>query len=311
MTQTDEYAAARRLTRAQIAAAFGVPARMVGAEEPDCDCHQPDGLHRHNCTVYRQVEAENQAAAAQRNPEADVLDAIDALERDEIDDLVDAQLRQVRSGYDHNINQDRCPHCGGSWHGLRRGGCPGATGMKGSIPAKADRRSADVYGRGVDPPPTPDGPPGEPAAVDPYFRMARPGGPAWRVPRAPTHRTSQIICIPTPPNFEAIWAAAEPSPNELRMGYRTVQLSCRAMFDPTRLRADLAVLVEEGRDRQIEVLTVEWERLVRARPGEVLWRVPIRAFRDSAEVRVEEGARLAVHFCVGSALTTMSFLGMP
>lgn len=37
---------------------------------------------------------------------------------DEIDALVDAQLEQEASGYDHNINQDRCPHCGDDWHGL-------------------------------------------------------------------------------------------------------------------------------------------------------------------------------------------------
>ncbi|MFF2026580.1 hypothetical protein [Rhodococcus koreensis] len=38
---------------------------------------------------------------------------------DEIDSLVDAQLEQEPSGYDHNINQDRCPHCGRDWHGLK------------------------------------------------------------------------------------------------------------------------------------------------------------------------------------------------
>jgi hypothetical protein len=39
---------------------------------------------------------------------------------DEIDALVDAQLQQTRSGYDHNINQDDCPHpwCAEKWHGL-------------------------------------------------------------------------------------------------------------------------------------------------------------------------------------------------
>ncbi|MGY1946667.1 hypothetical protein [Nocardia asiatica] len=39
---------------------------------------------------------------------------------DEIDQLVDAQLQQEASGYDHNINQDDCPHpwCYEKWHGL-------------------------------------------------------------------------------------------------------------------------------------------------------------------------------------------------
>lgn len=37
---------------------------------------------------------------------------------DRIDELVDGQLQQEASGYDHNINQDKCPHCGRAWHGL-------------------------------------------------------------------------------------------------------------------------------------------------------------------------------------------------
>ncbi|WP_100482419.1 hypothetical protein [Mycobacteroides abscessus] len=63
-----------------------------------------------------------------RNPEADVVDAIAA--------LVDEQLQQEASGYDHNINQDSCPKCGGPWHGLVRGSCPGATGIRGSDPER-------------------------------------------------------------------------------------------------------------------------------------------------------------------------------
>lgn len=39
---------------------------------------------------------------------------------DQIDQLVDEQLANYhnRSGYDHNVNQDTCPHCGRHWHGL-------------------------------------------------------------------------------------------------------------------------------------------------------------------------------------------------
>lgn len=37
---------------------------------------------------------------------------------DRIDELVDNQLQQEPSGYDHNINQDTCWHCGRDWHGL-------------------------------------------------------------------------------------------------------------------------------------------------------------------------------------------------
>lgn len=44
------------------------------------------------------------------NSEQDVLDDIDA--------LVDWQLQQEASGYDHNINQVQCPHCDRDFHGL-------------------------------------------------------------------------------------------------------------------------------------------------------------------------------------------------
>lgn len=37
---------------------------------------------------------------------------------DEIDALVDAQLQQEPSGYDHNLNQDKCEWCGEDWHAL-------------------------------------------------------------------------------------------------------------------------------------------------------------------------------------------------
>ncbi|WP_094980329.1 hypothetical protein [Rhodococcus pyridinivorans] len=39
---------------------------------------------------------------------------------DEIDALVDEQLSRYdeRSGYDHNVGIDKCPHCDGEWHGL-------------------------------------------------------------------------------------------------------------------------------------------------------------------------------------------------
>ncbi|WP_182359537.1 hypothetical protein [Tomitella gaofuii] len=37
---------------------------------------------------------------------------------EEIDALVDAQLAQEPSGYDHNLGQPECPHCGDDFHGL-------------------------------------------------------------------------------------------------------------------------------------------------------------------------------------------------
>ncbi len=44
---------------------------------------------------------------------------------DDIDALVDEQLRQEASGYDWNLNQPRC-RCGKEWHGLPSRGCPGS-----------------------------------------------------------------------------------------------------------------------------------------------------------------------------------------
>lgn len=53
------------------------------------------------------------------NPERDVIDAIDA--------LVDEQLAQEASGYDHNLNQPKCELCRGEWHGIPSTmRCPGA-----------------------------------------------------------------------------------------------------------------------------------------------------------------------------------------
>ncbi|QEM41490.1 hypothetical protein SEA_FORZA_21 [Gordonia phage Forza] len=52
------------------------------------------------------------------NPEDHVLDAIN--------ELVDEQLQQEASGYDHNLNQPKCPNCHDAWHGLPRLGCDGA-----------------------------------------------------------------------------------------------------------------------------------------------------------------------------------------
>ena len=51
------------------------------------------------------------------NREQSVIDAIDA--------LVNEQLTQEASGYDHNINQPEC-RCGRPWHGLPRDTCPGS-----------------------------------------------------------------------------------------------------------------------------------------------------------------------------------------
>lgn len=59
-----------------------------------------------------------------RNPEQDVIDTIG--------ELVDEQLSGYaqRSGYDYNINQDKCAICGREWHVLVVGGCPGPYGTE-------------------------------------------------------------------------------------------------------------------------------------------------------------------------------------
>lgn len=58
-----------------------------------------------------------------RNPEQDVLDAID--------ELVDEQLSGGPTDDYCKPYAERCPQCGGPWHGLRRDDCPGATGIEG------------------------------------------------------------------------------------------------------------------------------------------------------------------------------------
>lgn len=80
-----------------------------------------------------------------RRPEQNVLDAIE--------ELVNDQLQHEASGYDHNINQDRCELCGGQWHGLTgtgsgdhgtdpvtAHGCPGAFATDDEIRAWQARR---------------------------------------------------------------------------------------------------------------------------------------------------------------------------
>ena len=64
-------------------------------------------------------------------PEDEVLAAINELERDGVDELVDRQMSvpfHRRSGYDNNVNQQRCSTCREDWHGLPNAvtGCPEA-----------------------------------------------------------------------------------------------------------------------------------------------------------------------------------------
>lgn len=56
------------------------------------------------------------------NPEDDVIDRIDEL----VTESLTKPWDQI-SGYDNDINQESCGHCGRAWHGLPQGVCPGAT----------------------------------------------------------------------------------------------------------------------------------------------------------------------------------------
>lgn len=56
------------------------------------------------------------ALPIQTPPEPEPVDIVD-----QIDELVNDQLANYgnRSGYDHNVNQELCWHCGRDWHGLK------------------------------------------------------------------------------------------------------------------------------------------------------------------------------------------------
>jgi hypothetical protein len=163
-----------------------------------------------------------------RNPEADVVDAIAA--------LVDDQLEQESSGYDHNINQDTCPKCGNGWHGLAANGCPGATGLKASPVDDTDRRPGDVYAShysGEQPRPfggfriraDPSVPPG---------RLCIDNRPSDEEPHPPDDR-------PLPTYFSLV--IAEPMPVEFRVyeppevyrldpsHHRAVDISCESSYN--------------------------------------------------------------------------------
>ncbi|QBP29753.1 hypothetical protein SEA_TYPHA_98 [Mycobacterium phage Typha] len=76
------------------------------------------------------------STAPQRNPEQSVIDAIDAL----VNESLEAGPRD-----DYNKPYaERCPQCDGPWHGLKRGDCPGATGIEGR-PDEDAKREGDVF----------------------------------------------------------------------------------------------------------------------------------------------------------------------
>lgn len=169
-----------------------------------------------------------------RNPEADVVDAIAA--------LVDDQLEQERSGYDHNINQDTCPKCGGPWHGLVRGSCPGATGIRGSDP--------------------------EPGPVSPLAQITLPSEPwQWQQQRysqptvtddEPLRSEFRLVIPQEHPSFEFYEPGDDPPALEFR--HRVIDLRCMSAYD---LMTDFVSLG----------IRVDNQTLTHTYPAELIYRV--------------------------------------
>lgn len=82
------------------------------------------GLECRRCGHPRGADTEHQCLRADGTSpylsgtygQPDRPEPVDIIDR--IDELVDEQLQQEASGYDHNINQEQCWHCGRHWHGL-------------------------------------------------------------------------------------------------------------------------------------------------------------------------------------------------
>ena len=73
------------------------------------------------------------------NAEDDVIDRIDALVNESL-----AKSWDQISGYDNDINQESCGHCGRAWHGLPLGVCPGATFIGPRRPTALEQESINA-----------------------------------------------------------------------------------------------------------------------------------------------------------------------
>ena len=73
------------------------------------------------------------------NPEDDVIDRIDEL----VTESLSKPWDQI-SGYDNDINQESCGHCGRAWHGLPLGVCPGATFIGPRRPTALEQESINA-----------------------------------------------------------------------------------------------------------------------------------------------------------------------
>jgi hypothetical protein len=111
----DTFERTRAMNREEIARIYGIPGALLGVVEVRDWSENLIGVlqeprysdpARNNRLPDQRVSKTSKTA----NAEQPVLD--------EIDRLVNEQLGQEASGYDHNINQERCPVCGYGWHGL-------------------------------------------------------------------------------------------------------------------------------------------------------------------------------------------------
>lgn len=112
------------------------------------------------------------------NPEDDVIDRIDEL----VTESLSKPWDQI-SGYDNDINQESCGHCGRAWHGLPLGVCPGATFI--------GRRAMEAISESIG-----------------VLQVTR-----WLAPDEPEPPTPQQRALPRPSSTPPMWAQ---QPNQRR-----------------------------------------------------------------------------------------------
>lgn len=244
-------------------------------------------------------------APEQRRPEQDVIDTINELERDEIDHLVDAQLRQERSGYDHNINQDQCPHCRGEWHGLPDSGCPGATATEEEVKQWRECSGAPLCSVLLPQEIRAWGWLGNP------HRSPRQHPSVSNAPRVPQH--------PTELRWNAVVTAAGPEPwagellrlQPVRSG--VFGLSCYARTDTATNIIQLTAALTVGGWRDVQSFGLTLEALTAIPPDTDLKRfrfTPTGGFNEvCVDVSLRQGGRIEAAVMAPGRIATMSFAG--
>lgn len=132
----DEFAAHGILTRNEIRNIFGIPPHMADDRYAPCtydswmspnhrmmrlEDNPPYASASVTATIHQKKKEWTPKPGVELGGEpinTDIIDNIDTLLGIDIDDIVDDQLRQESSGWDHNINQERCLYCTEPWHGL-------------------------------------------------------------------------------------------------------------------------------------------------------------------------------------------------